>query len=599
MAKKPINLALLIILAGLVPITIVFAVIIIYGVNVPFHDQWALVSLFEKDMLNGQLSYRDFWRPHNEHITPFSLFIQFHLAKLTAWNSKYEMLACLALAICTYGLIGYLFHNSINSVMRSHDYASKFKVTRASLVTLAVFIAFAFFSINQWENWIWGWQVQWHVHTLGVLLTFASLSWAHKQSHLLRSIAFISAVFGAVLATFSLASGILVWLVAIPMFFIAKHLYIYLIPWLCCFGISVFVSQSLTGGQNDKLSQLLTQLDFLAFIKFLLAFLASAIRPYQPVGIILLALSIVAVIASILLYKKSLKVVMPWILLGIYIVAAGITISIGRSHYGFMGGGSPRYATLSNIAFISLMILLFLILIRLRYKQLLINSILVLGFLSIAWSSNHAGLWVTIRHSQMLNARHCLDNHAIADDACLQKLFPHVGLLKNWIFVLEHLGYSNLEPPANTLTNDQNQQLTRVKQNVITEGAAKKSGVYHLDRNSLSKKDLNAYGTWVNSDANVGRIDWKLDTDKALTSYEAIVFEYTTGPSIENLQIHVLDEAYTPVYKFPLTEARSWTQANINIDDLDWDGTGSLSLSVVDDGSGWGQWIAVLQPSVY
>lgn len=596
MSSRTINLGLLIAVAAVIPIAIVFAIIIIYGVNVPFHDQWALVSFFEKD-LNGQLSYRDFWRPHNEHLTPFSIVIQFHLAKLTAWNSKYAMLVSLALAVTTYGLLGYLLRSSVNSVMVTNTTESKYTIATSSVFTLTVLIAFAFFSINQWENWLWGWQVQWFIHILGLLLVFSALNLAQRQKKLVHGITFLGAIFGAILTTFSLASGILIWVVAIPMFFMAKHLQKYLIPWLGCFGISFFLTQSLTGRKSESFSQLITQLDFIEFSKFVFAFLASALRPYQALGILLLILSVAAVVVSIVLYKSNLKVVMPWILLGTYIVATGAIISIGRSHYGFIGGGSPRYATLSNIAFICLMVLLFLIIIRLRYSQILLNSIFVIVLLSMAFSSHHAATWIKIRHSQMLLAQHCLKTHSVANDACLQKLFPHVGMLKNWIFVLEHLGYVNLENKIDTYATSQRQNLIGVGESITIEGSVQKSGVFHQDENSLSRKDLNAYGTWIDSDANVGRIDWKLETDKAITSFETIVFEYTTGPSVENLYINILDKNDIPVYKFDLQEARAWTKVEININDLDWDGEGPLSLNVIDNGNGWGQWIAVLQPS--
>jgi len=594
MSKRMINLGLLIGVAAILPIAIVFAMIIIYGVNVPFHDQWALVSFFEKD-LNRQLSYRDFWRPHNEHLTPFSIFIQFHLAKLTAWNSKYEMLTSLSLAIACYALLGYLFRSSFNAVI--DFYKSKVNVATFSLVALVVFIAFEFFAINQWENWLWGWQIQWFVHVLGVLLVFASLNLAQKQKNLVRIVGFLGAVLGAVLTNFSLASGILIWIVAIPMFFMAKHLRIYLIPWLCCFGISFLWTQSLTSHKNERLSQLITELDFVAFSKFVFAFLASAIRPYQAIGISLFILSIIATVVAIILYRNKLSIVMPWILLGTYIVGAGITISIGRSHFGFIGGGSPRYASLSNLAFISLMVLLFFILIRLPYKRILLNSMLFIGLFSIAYGSSYAGFWVKVRHSQMLNAQHCLKNHSVANDACLQKLFPHVGMLKDRIYVLEQLGYANLNSNVDAIGSNKGQQLVSVGKNISIKGSVQKAGVFHQDKNSLSRKDLDSYGTWVNSDASVGSFDWELTTDKAISSFEAIVFEYATGPSIENLNINILDQNRSSIYQFQLEEARSWTKAQINISDLSWDGEGALSLNVVDNGTGWGQWIAVLEPS--
>ncbi len=596
------NLWLIITLAAVIPSALVFALIVSYGVNVPFGDQWELVSYFEKG-LAGELTLLDFWNPHNEHITPFSLYIQYHLAELTNWNTKYEMFVSLGLAILNYFILGYLLRSTIISSVNSNNQKTKTNVATYSIALFVFLIAFEFLSINQLENWLWGWQIQWFVHVMGILLVFSSLTFAAQGKQVIHNLAVVAAIVGGALATFSLAQGILVWIIAIPMFFMGKHLRKYLVPWLGCFVISVLMYQS-NNGHTVSIFERLEVMDTTQFFSFILIYLGGAINQGEVFGGVLLTLSILTVVIALVLYKHNLKVVMPWILLGTYIVAAGVIISIGRSHLGSYMGGSSRYASLSNLAFISLMVLLFCIFLRLRYRQIFINSLLLAGLVLIplSWYQSFPG--VKGYHGHMNFIRTCLNNYSSSyssiNEACLQHVYPNKALLSQKISVLQQLGYANLGalPQQTNARANRKVHLISAGENVTITGKAKKSGVYHTDINTLSQKDLNAYGTWVDADADTGRIDWKLTTDEAMTSFEVIAFDYRTGPSIEKLHVSILDDNEITVYEFQLQEATSWKQANINISDLNWNGKGMLSIRIVDNGSQWGQWIAIAEPKL-
>ena len=595
MSKNMIKLWPILLIAGIVPSALIFALIFFYGVNAPFGDQWELVSYFEKGM-NGELTNLDFWNPHNEHITPFSLFIQYHLAKISNWNTRYEMFVSLGLAIVNYLILAYLFRNTISSLINSSELVAK-----ASIYIFVFLIAFEFLSINQLENWLWGWQIQWFIHVMGVLLVFSLLSFAVKGKTVIHHFSVFGAIAGGILATFSLAQGILVWIIGIPMFFLGKHLRKYLIPWLGCFLISLYMYQA-NNGHTVSIFQRLEVLDFMEFFRFILVYLGGALNQGEVFGSVLLTLSVLAVAVALVLYRHNLKIIMPWILLGTYIVSAGVIISIGRSHLGAYMGGSSRYASLSNLAFISLLVLLFCILLRFRYRQFFINSILLLGLVLVAFSWYQSFPSVKGYHAHINYIRNCLDTYSSINETCLQHVYPNRTLLNKKILVLERLGYANLGNLSHNSQGETSPQaskkasLVSVGENITVKGKAKKSGVYHSDENTLSQKDLNAYGTWAGSDANTGRIHWELSIDRPITSFEAIVFEYKTGPSLENLHIFILDDTEKTVYEFQLQEARSWTTAKINITDLAWDGTGMLSIDIVDTGTDWGQWIAIHQP---
>jgi len=596
------NLWPIIVVAAIISSALIFALIAFYGVNVPFGDQWELVSYFEKG-LNDDLTLLDFWSPHNEHITPFSLFIQYHLAELSGWNTKYEMFVSLSLALLNYFILMFLLRNTITSIIDFSKIEFKATIAIYSIVIIVFLIAFEFFSINQLENWLWGWQIQWFVHVMGVLLVFSSLGFTLEGKKAVHTFAVVTAFLGGILATFSLAQGILIWIIAIPMFFLAKRLRKYLIPWLGCFIISVLMYQS-NNGHTLSIFQRLEKLDFMEFLRFILVFLGGAINQGEAVGTILLTLSVLAVVVALILYKHSLNIVMPWILLGTYIVTASVIISIGRSHLGSYMGGSSRYASLSNLAFISLIVLLFCIFARFRYRQFLINSLLLTGLLLIIFSWYQSFPGVKGYHSHTSYIRNCLDNYQSINEACLQHVYPNRTLLSEKLSVLEQLGYAKISANSGNQNTASLQdiatptQIIGVGKPLAIKGDAIKSGVFHSNDSALSQKDRNAYGTWADSDANTGSIDWTLQTDEPITSFESIVLEYKTGPNLENLYIQIIDNKETIVYNFRLEKATSWTEAEINIADIDLDGEGLLSLKIIDNGSEWGQWLAIQEPKL-
>src|SRR5438876_11379636 len=78
------------ILATLLPSAIMLGLIAHYGVNVPFWDEWSLVSFFEKAH-DHALTFRDFVVQHNEHRIVFPKLIFLLLYRSSLWTPRAAM----------------------------------------------------------------------------------------------------------------------------------------------------------------------------------------------------------------------------------------------------------------------------------------------------------------------------------------------------------------------------------------------------------------------------------------------------------------------------------------------------------------------------
>ncbi len=159
-----------------------------FSVDVPWWDEWAFVGLlrswYQGDM--GQIIAR-LWAQHNEHRPVFPRLIMVMLAKLTGWNIRFEMYFGLLLSILMLVVIGLIYKKTVGS-------------STWGFVPLAWLV----FSLGQWENILWGWQLALYLQALA---TVSALYFLSTRS--LRSTGL--AVLCAIVASFSFSSGLLTW----------------------------------------------------------------------------------------------------------------------------------------------------------------------------------------------------------------------------------------------------------------------------------------------------------------------------------------------------------------------------------------------------
>ena len=178
---------------ALVPLAFLIWVVVHYAVAVPYWDQWELVPLLEKTY-HGELTFHDLWAQHNEHRPVFPQLIMLLLARLTHWNIHYELAVSITLALGIFAVFIY----QVKITGR--------KPGIAGLSGAIPAISLIVFSVSQYENWLWGWQLQMFLNLLAVAGGIVLLA-----NDPFRWWKFAAAALLGIVATYSFANGALIW----------------------------------------------------------------------------------------------------------------------------------------------------------------------------------------------------------------------------------------------------------------------------------------------------------------------------------------------------------------------------------------------------
>jgi hypothetical protein len=166
-------------------------------VDVPYADAWDLVWRLDRLDL-GTLSIRDVWGQHNEHRPMFPILLMLGLAELTGWNLSAEVAVNVVLGIALF---------TVCALHVARLPAADRGVSLWSLPVLSLVI----FSLGQWENWLWGWQMQLF---MGVLASTAGWWLLAKQPGSRWALA--GSIACGIVTTYSFAAGLTYWFVGLP-----------------------------------------------------------------------------------------------------------------------------------------------------------------------------------------------------------------------------------------------------------------------------------------------------------------------------------------------------------------------------------------------
>lgn len=183
-------------LALVVPAAIVLCLVLRFGVNVPYLDQWDLINLLAA-MHNGGLGWDDVFRQHNEHRMVFPKLVMLGLASVTRWNIVVELMVSVALAAASLVVLLALARPVLRQISPLGRLWAGF--------TLSAML----FSLAQWENWLWGWQIQWFLSLLAAVSVIALATSSLRASQPWPHVA-VAAV-AAVVCQYSIASGVVAW----------------------------------------------------------------------------------------------------------------------------------------------------------------------------------------------------------------------------------------------------------------------------------------------------------------------------------------------------------------------------------------------------
>jgi hypothetical protein len=181
-----------------------FVYITAFGVNVAFFDDFQFVPYIAALQFRT-LTFQALFALHNDHRILFPRIVMLITASVTHFNTKAEMYLYW-LCLC---LICGLFLLTLKQAQG---------LTPRSLLLFAP-VSFTVFSLRQWENLLWGWQICWGMAVLFSILAFYLLAVRSRTT-----LCFILALVSGAIASFSLLTGLLVWPVGLLELFYLRRL---------------------------------------------------------------------------------------------------------------------------------------------------------------------------------------------------------------------------------------------------------------------------------------------------------------------------------------------------------------------------------------
>ncbi|HUC89527.1 MAG TPA: hypothetical protein VMR45_01890 [Patescibacteria group bacterium] len=324
-----------------VPFLVALALVIKYGVNTPFMDEWELVRLFHK-LYEGGLSINDFWIQHNEHRIFFVSITTVVLGYITHWNLIAQMLVSLSLVLAM--LVVFCV------------YCKKDMKIGPQYAIYLTLISVLIFSAGQWENWVRGFQMQWFFCTFSGVFALYLLD---KRATLSRYNArYILAIFFCIVSSYSLGSGIFFWPACLVPLIATKQSFRRIAAW-CCVGAAtftfyfynyIFFKRAPTGAHAVHYAQ------------FFFAYLGNALAHDPEVavifGMVLSGLACFAVYYALIVKRIALdKIALPIGLIIFVVMSAMITAQSRTNVTGAFGATTSKYATVSTLLIVALVLL--------------------------------------------------------------------------------------------------------------------------------------------------------------------------------------------------------------------------------------------------
>jgi len=339
------------------PAVATLELILRYGVDLPFYDQWvAEAPLFAK-IWRHQSTVADFWAQHNEHRMVFPKLVYVALAWATHWNVRAELVATWAL-VC---IVSVAIRRCQRSTVGAEGWLRMLQLLLANILL---------FSPAAFETWLWAISL---VNILQVTCILCSLALACSAAPLRMKVGCGAAL--ALVATFSTINGFLGWLLPLPLLFLQpapagdraqRRLFI---VWMIAFIVSAmayFSGYEKPSGHPSLLTAFANPIDA---AQFLLVYFGNPFTPLthprytsiaQLIGGVLLALYIGA--CSYILYRRSnpalLNRSLVWIVVGLYSLLNGLSVTVSRLGFGPMAATWSRYVSYSIFLPLALVFLL-------------------------------------------------------------------------------------------------------------------------------------------------------------------------------------------------------------------------------------------------
>ncbi len=404
--------------AVIFPALVVLYLIRHFSVNVPFEDDWEFTP-FLQALHTHHLTFSMLWEPHNEHRIFFPRLLMLALASISHWNLRLEIVG-------SFLLVG------VSVIVLARIVRISLARERVLAVIGIIAVSWILFSPVQWENWLWGWQIQWFLMITAVVSTiWFALRAVHAKAVQLWWLAV--AAISAIVASYSLVGGIFIWVAVLPILIGYKVGWRWVISWS---GLGLLVMALYFIGYhnpaNDFPPSLIIHQPF-GFIRYFFTFIG------RPLGTDIISSSmwglglsfIFAISLGYLICRgrEQLLKALPWMSLGLFaLLASGLT-AFGRFGAGVEQAMSSRYYAVSSLYLVAVMItsLIALAEYRRQFKIGWLGPLIGIGFFGMLITNNYFyGIELAgVQNKTLVAVQACVKTATAQNHQCLTQTYPY------------------------------------------------------------------------------------------------------------------------------------------------------------------------------
>jgi hypothetical protein len=435
----------IVLLGGLAPAAVIIWVILKFGMNIPFWDEWDATFPVAIAARDGTLTFDQLIAQHNEHRLFFTRVVAAVNSRLFAWNLRAEMLVAFLLVSATFVLLLLLLRRDEPD----------------GWLLMAIPFSLILYSPMQVENWLLGIQT---LLFFSVFFLFAMLCVFQLSEP--GALPTAGAALLALCATYSYALGLLAWpLGLLAMLLLGYRKPGYYVVWLGLAAVSLgFFFHGyrffVTASSSPPLAELAHYvLIFLAnpFVSPHLGLpVTSAIFCLLPAaGVLLLAANALAIWQRDHNHASRLA---AWLTISGIGLGGGIMAAVGRAQLGLSQAQSSRYVPVGSLFWLGVLALAMIASLDIlrggngvrHWQKLLPPLNLVMG---LALAGLYASGYLPAIRKDMptwqvrqINAQACVFRYpGSGDRSCLETTYLVPAVMPQRIFELEAYGLSDFK----------------------------------------------------------------------------------------------------------------------------------------------------------
>jgi hypothetical protein len=425
-------------LLALLPPVFLTILVIVKAVNVPYWDQWEFVPLIQH-VHGGHFYFQDFWQQQNEHRLVFPRLVMVTAALITHWNVRVESLISIVIAACSFVFV-------IKTWRLTHG-----KYSKAIALFLPLILSVIWFSPVQVENWLWGWQIQWFLNVLGIMLVAWGIAGTRRGEITYPNL--LVMLGGGILATYSLGNGVIIWplLIATLIYLRVFSLKTAIAALTGLAAIALYYLHYVRVPQSSSPTDVFKMP--VLFAKYVLVYLGrplSFVHKLAPILGLVLLLVFIGLSAYLFIKKKrTFTAMLPWVVIGFYAIGTAMITAVSRMNLGLdQAYNSSRYTTIASLLLVSTVLLaiecspVVRSWLGTRFKSG--ATVVAAVFLVLVLSNAGWGLHATNTRSNFLKGTQVCTHVAQPSDACLRSTYPYPNVVQprlNYLKQIHWAGY--------------------------------------------------------------------------------------------------------------------------------------------------------------